>query len=57
VRIDILLNAQDGNTAMVFKNTNLGSPQDWAEFSEVLQRIWGRVLNNLKAKLEAKPGK
>jgi len=51
--VHVLLDEQDSSTIMMFRVTGLGSAQDWAGFAGTLERIWGRVLNNLKAVLEA----
>jgi uncharacterized protein YndB with AHSA1/START domain len=52
--IHITLNEQDHSTLLTFKVTGLCSEQDWADIVEFLERIWGRVLDNLKDVLEAK---
>ena len=53
--IHVSLDRQDDNTAVTFKVTGLCSEQEWAGFADTLERIWGRVLNNLQSVLEAKP--
>jgi uncharacterized protein YndB with AHSA1/START domain len=53
--IHVLLDKLDSSTMMTFRVTSLGSEQDWAGFAGTLERIWDRVLNNLKAVLESKP--
>jgi uncharacterized protein YndB with AHSA1/START domain len=53
--IHISLYRQDDNTVMTFKVTGLCSEQEWPAFAATLESIWGRVLNNLKAVLEAAP--
>ena len=52
--VQVLLDGHDHSTDMTFKVTILASEQDWPDFAETLARIWNRVLNNLKAVLEAK---
>lgn len=52
--IHISLERLDNSTVVTFKVTGLGSEQDWANIAESLERIWGRVLNNLKNVLETK---
>jgi uncharacterized protein YndB with AHSA1/START domain len=52
--IHVMLERQNNGTIMTFKVTGLGSEQDWAGIAESLERIWGRVLNNLKSVLETK---
>ena len=53
--VHVLLDGQDNSTTITFKVTGLCSEQDWAAFADTLERIWGRVLDNLKAVLESKP--
>lgn len=53
--IHILLNGQGNSTIMIFKVTCLGSNQDCADIADFFERIWGHVLDNLKAVLENKP--
>lgn len=53
--IRVTLEEQEGSTVMTFKVTGLGSEEDWAGIADFLERTWGRVLNNLKAVLEAGP--
>jgi len=55
--IQISLDEQDQHTMLTFKVTVLGPEQDWPGFTEFLERIWGRALNNLKAILETKPAR
>lgn len=52
--VQVLLDGHDQTTDMTFKVTILGSEADWPGFAANLERIWGRVLNNLNAVLEAK---
>ena len=52
--IHISLDEQADGTKVTFKVIGLCPEQDWAKFSETLKSIWGRVLDNLKAVLEAK---
>jgi len=52
--VHVSLDRQDDGTVMTFQVTGLCSEQEWAGFADTLERIWGRVLNNLKAVLEAK---
>jgi uncharacterized protein YndB with AHSA1/START domain len=52
--IHISLERRDYSTVVTFTITGLGSEQDWANISKSLERIWGRVLNNLKNVLETK---
>ena len=54
--IHVLLERLDNSTVVPFKVTGLGSEQDWTNIAESLERIWGRVLNNLKAVLEREQG-
>jgi len=51
--IHVRLSEQDHGTLMTFQVTGPGSERDWAAIVGFLERIWGRVLNNLKAVLEA----
>jgi uncharacterized protein YndB with AHSA1/START domain len=53
--IHVLLDEQEDSTMVTFRVIGLGSEQDWAGFAGTLERIWGRVLDNLKAVLEARP--
>jgi len=53
--IRVSLDRQDDGTVIAFQVTGLCSEQEWAGFADTLERIWGRVLNNLKAVLETKP--
>jgi hypothetical protein len=53
--IHVSLDGQDDSTLVTFRVTGLGSEQDWAGVTDFLERTWGRVLDNLKAVLEAKP--
>jgi len=50
--IRVSLDKQDGGTIVTFQVTGLCSEQEWAGIADTLERIWGRVLNNLKAVLE-----
>jgi hypothetical protein len=50
--VDITLDYRDGATHMIFRVTNLGDEQAWAETAHVFQSAWGRALVNLKAVLE-----
>jgi hypothetical protein len=50
--IHVSLDGHDDSTVVTFKVTGLGSEQDWTGIADSLERIWGRVLNNLKAVLE-----
>ena len=53
--IQVSLEEVKDGTILTFKVTGFCSEQDWIGFSPELERIWGRVLNHLKAVLEAKP--
>ena len=53
--IHVSLDGQDDGTVMTFQVTGLCSEQEWAGFADTLERIWGRVLNNLKEVLETNP--
>lgn len=55
--IQVSVGQQDDGTVMRFQVTGACSEEDWASFVAFLERTWGRVLDNLKAVLEAKPGK
>ena len=50
--IRVLLDRQGDGTVVTFQVTGLCSEQEWAGIADTLERIWGRVLNNLKAVLE-----
>jgi len=52
--IHVSLERLENGTVVTFKVTGLGSEQDWTNFAESLERIWERVLNNLKTVLENK---
>ena len=52
--IYVLLEGLDNSTVLTFRVTGLGLEQDWTNIAESLERIWGRVLNNLKIVLERK---
>lgn len=53
--IRVSLDGDAKSTIMTFKVTGLCSEQEWAGFADTLERIWARVLNNLKEVLETKP--
>ncbi len=50
--IHVSLDGHENSTVMTFRVTGLCSEQDWAGIADSLERIWGRVLNNLKTVLE-----
>ncbi len=53
--VNIELHPSDDATILTFKVTGLCSEQDWANFAPQVERIWARVLDNLKNGLESKP--
>jgi uncharacterized protein YndB with AHSA1/START domain len=52
--VRVSLDGQDDGVVMTFQVTGLSSEQEWAGSADTLERIWGRVLNNLKAVLETR---
>ena len=52
--VQVRLDPVDDATLLTFKVTGLCSEPDWASFAPELERIWERVLNNLKNVLEEK---
>lgn len=54
-QIHVSLHDQGGSTVMTFKVIGLGPEHSWADFSELLQRVWGHALDSLKILLEEKP--
>ena len=57
MRIQVWLDTVEESTVLTFKVTGLCPEPDWQAFAPELERIWGRVLNNLKNVLEEKSGK
>ena len=53
--IQVSLVGEDNRTRLKFKVTGLGTQADWIKIVDFLESTWGRVLNNLKAVLEANP--
>lgn len=54
-QIRVLLDGQEKDTEVTFSVNGLGSEQDWAGIADLLERIWGHALDNLKAVLEKEP--
>ncbi len=54
MQVRVLLDGQGQSTILQFTVTILGSLDAWAGFTGFLERTWGRVLDNLKAVLEAR---
>jgi uncharacterized protein YndB with AHSA1/START domain len=55
VLIRVLLDGHRDRTVVTFQVTGRSSAKDWAGIASFLERTWGRVLDNLKAVLEAGP--
>lgn len=53
MRVRVLLDGQGQGTILTFTVAVLGSLDAWPGFVDFLERTWGRVLDNLKAVLEA----
>jgi len=54
MQIQVVLEGIDNSTQLTFKVQVLGTEQEYAEIADFLERIWGHVLDNLKAVLEEK---
>jgi uncharacterized protein YndB with AHSA1/START domain len=50
--IRVSIEEQDDGTSVTFNVTGLGSQPDWESFAELLDRTWGRALDNMKTVLE-----
>jgi uncharacterized protein YndB with AHSA1/START domain len=53
--VAVALDEQGDGTALTFQVTGLCPEEEWAGIADTIERIWERVLNNLKRVLEREP--